>query len=848
METQTVESAELKDAAILYKATLHFFERDGIRFFVDAESPNWISTDERGSRILGWLDGKRTLGEIRRLYAGLYGLDWGKSWRDVHVFVREALRKGIVALEPVNHPSYAGRSRHLTPESLKEFWIHLLQTCNLACTHCLVSSNPQGAKGPDTGFYMKMIDQAYELGVRRFYFTGGEPFVRPDIFELIRHITDKKKAELIILTNATLFQGDRLESFKTLDREKLKFQVSLDGTHPEVNDPIRGRGVFEKASESLKTLNALGFETSLTAVVTRANLKDLENLPALAHALGAKSVHLMWLHKRGRILETAGDAAFPDTGELLVLSRKVKEASDKLGILFDNFGSILQRVNGRPGVKYDLGNLCWESLCLYMDGQVSPSAALAGIPTLSLDSTRHQPLRSLWLESPVAKAFREATVAQKASLAENPFRYLTGGGDMEHSYFFSQNGKEGSLSAQDPYHELYVELIQDAMAELALKKKAALNLKSGFNPPLVYHAMGDDSITCSEDARDRLAEHGESPVRLLHTNCVLSFDVEKPYRIVQSFYGKAAVEPQKELCCPVKYDESEVGHIPQEVIDRFYGCGSPISMAEVRAGETVLDLGSGAGIDCFIAAKKVGPKGKVIGVDMTAPMLRVANECKGTVARNLGFDVVEFRKGYLETIPAEDKSVDLVTSNCVINLSPDKGKVFAGIWRILKDNGRLVVADIVSEEPVPLNLQAHKDLWGECISGSLSEAEFIAGLERAGFYGISLIKKTFWKEVEGYKFYSITVRGFKFEKKAGCSFIGQKAIYWGPYKAVIDEEGHLFPRGEVVEVCTDTAAKLKAPPYAGHFAILEPAGSVAAATGGSQESACCAPSAGSSCC
>ncbi|OGR90622.1 MAG: hypothetical protein A3J74_05840 [Elusimicrobia bacterium RIFCSPHIGHO2_02_FULL_57_9] len=885
METQPVES-ELKDAAILYKAALHSFERDGIRFFVDAESPNWISTDERGSRILGWLDGKRTLGEVRRLYAGLYGLDWGKSWRDVHVFVREALRKGIVALEPDNHPSYAGRSRHLTPESLKEFWIHLLQTCNLACTHCLVSSTPQGAKGADTGFYMKMIDQAHELGVRRFYFTGGEPFVRPDIFELIRHITDKKKAELIILTNATLFQGDRLESFKTLDREKLKFQVSLDGTKPEINDPIRGRGVFEKASEGLKTLSVLGFETSLTAAVTRANLKDLENLPALAHKLGAKSVHLMWLHKRGRILETGGEGGFPNAAELLALSRKVKESADQLGILFDNFGSILQRVNGRPGVKYDLGNLCWESLCLYMDGQVYPSAALAGIPTLSLGDARHQPLRSLWLESPVAQAFREATVAKKASLAGNPFRYLTGGGDMEHSYFFSQNGKEGNLSAADPYHELYVELIQDAMAELALKKKAALNLKSGFNPPLVYHAMGEDSIACSEDARDWLAEHGESPVRLLHTNCVLSFDVEKPYRIIQNFYGKAAIEPQKELCCPVKYDESEVGHIPQEVIDRFYGCGSPISQADVRPGETTLDLGSGAGIDCFIAAKKVGPQGKVIGVDMTAPMLRVANESKPAVARNLGYDVVEFRKGYLETIPTDDKSVDLVTSNCVINLSPDKSKVFSEIWRILKDNGRLVVADIVSDQPVPLGLQAHKDLWGECISGALSEQEFISGLERAGFYGISLLKKTFWKEVEGHKFYSITVRGFKFEKKSGCSFIGQRAIYWGPYKAVIDEEGHLFPRGEVIEVCTDTAAKLKTSPYAGHFQIAESDGSLdamgtssaasvpglprpglAAVAGGGQESsdqpsssvavrgglnsplpACCAPSAGSSCC
>jgi ubiquinone/menaquinone biosynthesis C-methylase UbiE len=290
---------------------------------------------------------------------------------------------------------------------------------------------------------------------------------------------------------------------------------------------------------------------------------------------------------------------------------------------------------------------------------------------------------------------------------------------------------------------------------------------------------------------------------------------------VQNFYGKAALKPQAELCCPVKYDDSDIGHIPQEVIDRFYGCGSPIVMAQVQEGETTLDLGSGAGIDCFIAAKKVGPKGKVIGVDMTDPMLEVARRSKVAVADNLGYDVVEFKKGFLEKIPVADRSVDLVTSNCVINLSPDKKKVFSEIWRILKDTGRLVVADIVSDQAVPLSLQAHQDLWGECISGSLAEAEFMTQLEKAGFYGLSLIKKTFWKEVEGVKFYSITVRAFKFEKKSGCKFIGQKAVYLGPYKAAMDEEGHLFPRGETIEVCTDTAAKLKRAPYAESFKVLE---------------------------
>ncbi|MDE2143875.1 MAG: methyltransferase domain-containing protein, partial [Elusimicrobia bacterium] len=715
-----------------------------------------------------------------------------------------------------------------------------LQTCNISCTHCLVSSSPKGEKGPDAPFLTETMDHAYELGVRRFYFTGGEPFVREDLFDLMRLVVDDKASELVMMTNATLLMPQRLEALKAFDRSRLKFQVSIDGATAPVNDAIRGAGVFEKASAGLRALADLGFETSLTAVVTRQNLKDLEGLPELAARLGAKAVHLMWAHKRGRIVEGAADP-FATNAELLALARKVRDGCRERGLILDNAESLRRRADGRPGVKNDLGNQCWESLCLYRDGEVYPSAAMAGLPALALGDAHDLPLKSIWLDSPVARRFREASVASRPT--PDPFRFLTGGGDIEHSYFFSSNGHEGSLVGHDPYHDLLVELMKDELFALAATKKAAFNVKSGFRPPVIVRAMGEEAVTCSEDALDWLDQDGKAPeVRLTHSNCVLAFDVEKPYRIVQKFYGHAAVEPQKELCCPVKYSDDEVGHIPKDVLDRFYGCGSPMSSAGVAAGETTLDLGSGAGIDCFIAAKKVGPKGKVIGVDMTAEMLSVARRCRKDVASNLGYDVVDFREGFLEKVPAEDKSVDLVTSNCVINLSPDKPKVFAEIWRVLKDHGRLVVADIVADRPVPLNLQAHKDLWGECISGSLSEQEFLSGLERAGFYGVSVMKRTFWKEVEGYKFYSVTVRGFKFEKKAGCRFVGQSAVYLGPYKAVVDEEGHLFPRYEPVEVCTDTAAKLSSAPYAGHFFV-----SGVPAQAAAEEGACCAPGSASCC-
>lgn len=297
---------------------------------------------------------------------------------------------------------------------------------------------------------------------------------------------------------------------------------------------------------------------------------------------------------------------------------------------------------------------------------------------------------------------------------------------------------------------------------------------------------------------------------------------ESTREFVKEYYGKAAQEPRDNLCCPTSYPEEDTNHIPSEVIERFYGCGSPMSIAGISQGETVLDLGSGAGIDCFIAAKKTGPQGEIIGVDMTDEMLKVANASKTEVARNLGYSNVEFRKGFLEEIPVDNKSVDLITSNCVINLSPDKRKVFTEMNRVLRDHGRIVVSDIVSEREIPESLSGNEELLGECIAGALTETQFLSYLEQTGFYGIEILSKTYWKSVENMDFYSISVRGYKFEKTAGCVFIGQHAVYRGPYKYIIDEEGHVFPRNQAVEVCTDTAQKLQAAPYTGAFTIIEP--------------------------
>jgi SAM-dependent methyltransferase len=331
--------------------------------------------------------------------------------------------------------------------------------------------------------------------------------------------------------------------------------------------------------------------------------------------------------------------------------------------------------------------------------------------------------------------------------------------------------------------------------------------------------MGEDALV--EEDYSETKSTGGFEINLSRSACVLSVDLNRSRRIVQDFYGQAAESPQAQLCCAGGYPMEEMNHIPKEVLEIAYGCGSPMGLANIKPGEVVVDLGAGGGIDCFIAAKKVGPTGQVVGIDMTDSMLAKANLAKESVAKNLGYDVVSFKKGYLEGIPLPPQFADLVTSNCVINLSPDKKRVFFEIWRILKDFGRIVISDTASERPIPIGMKANPRLWGECVSGALTEEEYLADLEQAGFYGLSVLKRSFWKEVEGYRFYSLVIRGYKFEKKTGCSYIGHKAIYLGPMQAVIDEEGHLFPRNQAVDVCTDTAAKLKRPPYAGSFLVIK---------------------------
>lgn len=329
---------------------------------------------------------------------------------------------------------------------------------------------------------------------------------------------------------------------------------------------------------------------------------------------------------------------------------------------------------------------------------------------------------------------------------------------------------------------------------------------------------------------------------------------------VRKRYAAGAQATEAKLCCPVDYNTEYLKVIPREVIERDYGCGDPSKY--LREGETVLDLGSGTGKICFIAAQVVGPKGKVIGVDMTDEMLEVARRNAPIVAESIGYANVEFRKGRIQDLalsidaldaelrrrPISDASsflaadelaqelrvkhpliandsVDVVVSNCVLNLveANAKRQLFDEIFRVLKIGGRAVISDIVSDEEVPGRLQNDPELWSGCISGALSEEGFVAAFTAAGFYGVQILKRDEqpWQTVEGIEFRSVTVEAFK-GKQGPCVERNQAVIYKGPFKEVLDDDNHRMERGQRYAVCDKTYHIYRKAPYAASFEFIEP--------------------------
>jgi SAM-dependent methyltransferase len=328
-------------------------------------------------------------------------------------------------------------------------------------------------------------------------------------------------------------------------------------------------------------------------------------------------------------------------------------------------------------------------------------------------------------------------------------------------------------------------------------------------------------------------------------------------------YAAAAEEIEPALCCPTNsYDPRWLAMIPEEILAKDYGCGDPTRY--VGEGETVVDLGSGGGKICYILAQKVGPAGRVIGVDFNDAMLQLARKYETEMTMKLGYDNVRFVKAkiqdmeldldavqsQLEAYPIRSvgdlaefnafcsqmrsnspavapNSVDVVVSNCVLNLvrSEEKRQLFAEIFRVLKRGGRAVISDIVCDETPTEVIKNDPNLWSGCIAGAFTETGLLEMFQDAGFHGVEILERQQepWQTIDGVEFRSMTVRAFK-GKQGPCLERNQAVIYRGPWSSVRDDDGHLLNRGERMAVCDKTFKLLTDPngPYQGEIIPIHP--------------------------
>ena len=331
---------------------------------------------------------------------------------------------------------------------------------------------------------------------------------------------------------------------------------------------------------------------------------------------------------------------------------------------------------------------------------------------------------------------------------------------------------------------------------------------------------------------------------------------------VRERYSEGVRRQELALCCPVEYDRKYLEALPAEIIERDYGCGNPSRF--VREGDVVLDLGSGGGKICYIAAQIVGPRGAVIGVDMNDNMLALARKYREELHEKFGGVRIQFHKRkiqdlaidldrveeYLTRNPVsavadlqrlnefidvlrrtepmiQDGSIDVVVSNCVLNLvkEEDRTQLFREIFRVLKRGGRAAISDIVSDEEVPDAMKNDPKLWSGCISGAFTETGLLKAFEEAGFYGMEIVTRDekSWQTINGVEFRSVTVLAHK-GKQGKCIERNQAVMYKGPWKTVIDDDGHTLHRGARMAVCDKTYGIYTNPvgPYAKEVIGIEP--------------------------
>lgn len=714
------------------------YEFQGTPIYIRGDKPDWFVPNEAGDKILQKMA--------------------QNGWQGLDITAQRFLDR--LPNEPVR--PYRGRLDHLKVEELREIWFHITNRCNQVCSHCLFASSPTEKTELATGRILELAAQARRMGCCVYALTGGEPLFHPDFEAIVDHLLGYEAAHVVVLTNGTLLHSYR-QALKRWPTDRFHLQLSVDGLGP-VHDQMRGRGAFAALTTNLELLRQQQVPFTLAICVNATNVADLPELVDLAAARGAANLHFLWYFQRGR---GVADKFVSPTAIFASLKQAFERAKAR-GLSIDNLETLKTQIFAPSGTKHDGAGSGWESLTVGPEGRLYPSPATVGVTALATDI--HPDLATAWRQSPVLAKIRQTSAAQ----LESPWRFLLGGGDLDHSYVYA-----GNFLGQDPYLPLYEQLALWLISQELPPQTTSNGL------PGLRLKMGDILVNCGV--------HGE--VALTHSNCLLAAASSDSRTMVKEFYGAATVKTKENILNPVRYPESAVAHIPEQYRFRGYGCGSPVLDGRLQPGEHVLDLGCGTGVECFIAALLVGPEGRVIGVDMLEPMLDRAVQGAAGVAQNLGYHNLAFKQGYLEELPMPASSVDVVLSNCVINLSGHKRQTFTEIFRVLKPGGRLVISDVVCEtEPDPA-IKNDPVLQGECLAGALTQRDLFGLLEESGFVAARVLKRFPYRLVQGHQFFSLT-----YEARRPAAQETRQVMYRGPFAAVVTVRGELLPVGQTRQI------------------------------------------------
>jgi 7,8-dihydro-6-hydroxymethylpterin dimethyltransferase len=657
---------------------------------------------------------------------------------------------------------YSGRSGSLALERIGELWFHLTNRCNMRCGHCLFSSSPDDGSQLSTQRVLQIAQEARDAGCALFVLTGGEPLVHSDIDAIVAELLSHDRTHVVMLTNGLAVRPflERLQP----DPEFFHLQISLDGLG-RTHDQLRGKGAFDKLCALFQWLKNNGYPYTISMCVTSSNVHEMPGLPDFAADMGASNVHYMWYFVRGR----AGQSGVASVDALFERLVESSIRGEKRGIPIDNIEALKTQIFSPAGTIHDGSTAGWVSLAVGPEAKLYPSAALVGIEALA--SEMGSGLVDTWRRSPVLQKIRNSTVAE----GDSPLRFILGGGDIDHSYIC---GKK--FLGEDPYLKLYEKTALWLVSREADKQKG----KQNGQPGLLLQ-MGEIVRSCGT--------HGK--IALVHSNCLLATAHNDSLTNIKAFYSQAVADAKVDILNPVCYETALIDHIPEKYRFRGYGCGSPILDARIQAGETVVDLGCGGGVECFIASRLCGRQGRAVGIDMLEPMLDLANAARPLVAQNLGYDNIEFRKGYLEALPLEDDSADVAISNCVMNLSVNKRESYAEIFRILRPGGRLVISDVVCDtEPDP-TIRNNEMLKGECIAGALTTSHLVGLLEETGFEAVTLLKRFAYRQVDGHPFFSLTYSAIKPKSRGSVD-----VIYRGPFPFLMTQAGTLLRKGLIAKL------------------------------------------------